>query len=220
VPVETATSTFFTGCKTLQASVNGAANQAMAAIVSGAVGALTSLANGAPLEGAFPKDFYSGTGGAFDKARRDVKSQVEKLYKPVESRLKKTINLLGKDGAVLTAALRPPAYTEDYFFWEDSSSASILQFGLDIILAVNRSGFTEDGRVWLGGAAQGGVDEVTATVVGAINESNSVSAIPVNGRWAAALTDNGTLFRKGNYIAFVKAESDAGGIGDAVFSFR
>ena len=219
VSVETATSTLFEGCKSLQAEVNSAADQAMTSIVDAAVAALLSLSNGAPLEGAFPKDFYSGTGGAFDKARRDVRSNVEKLYKSLANRLKKTVNLLGKSAAVLTIELRPPLFLEEWYFAETSPSTFTIRFGLDIILAVNRSGLAEDGRVWLGGAAYSGVDQVTVLVVGAIDESDSATVAPDLDRWNVTLTDNGSLFRKGNYMATVLADG-AGGVGATTFSFR
>jgi hypothetical protein len=218
--VATETDTFFTECTNLQAAVNNAANQAMEAIGDGAVGALMNLSNGAPLDGVFPKDFYYGTGGAFDKARRDVRSAVEKLYKPLANRLHKTVKVLEKNGATLTVELRPPLYLDEYFFAENKFSFFGNRFGLDTIVAVNRNELDEDGRAWLGGTAYPSTNELSVTVVGGLNQDDNMSVMPVAERWTAALTDSGTLFRKGNYVASVKGADDVGRGDGATFSFR
>jgi hypothetical protein len=215
--IVTHTSNFFSECAAFQKSVQDATNVAMGEIIEGAVDNLDALSNGLPLDGVYPKDFYSGSGGALDKARRDVKLNVERLYKSVANRLRKTATLLGKEGVALTIELRPPRYLDDHRFTEDLSSVFINRFGVDFVLAINRPNLLEDGRVWIGGAAYSSVDDVTVSVSG--TESDSATVPTSSGRWAVHLTDGGTNFLKGNYTANIEAEIDVAGTGVA-FSFR
>jgi hypothetical protein len=215
--VVTATANFFQECATFQKSVQDAANAAMAEIVEGGVDNLDALSNGLPLDGVYPKDFYAGSGGAFDKGKRDVKLNVERLYKSVSNRLRKTATILEKEGVSLTIELRPPRYLDDHRFTEDLSSVFVNRYGVDLVLAVNRSSQAEDGRVWIGGTAYSSVTEVNISVSGA--EADNGTALTVLSRWALQLTDGGTGFLKGNYTTNIEAELDVAGTGIA-FSFR
>jgi hypothetical protein len=210
----------FSDCANLQGGIYKNASDAMKAIAAGAGAALGSLSNGTPLDGAFPKDFYAGTGGAYDKARRDVRSQVEKFYKSIEGRRKKVVKSAEKNGAGLTLELRVPNYTDDYTFWESASVTHANRFGIDTLVAANHLGVEQDGRVWVGGSSGSTIQDVTCAIFGAVNELDSSTASPVNGRWELTFFDGGTFFRRGNFIVNVVADSDSAGIGGVNFSFR
>jgi hypothetical protein len=210
----------FDDCANNQGGVYDKATDAIDAIATGAGSALGSLANGTPLDGAFPKDFYAGTGGAYDKARRDVRTQVEKLYKSLEGRRKKIVKYAEKNGAALTVELRVPNYVDDYSFWDGAAASHANRFGLDIVVAVNHIGVEQDGRVWIGGSAESEIEDISGTVFGAVNEMDSGSTSPVSGRWDLTVFDGGTFFRRGNYIVNVRAEADGAAIGGVNFSLR
>jgi hypothetical protein len=142
---------------------------------------------------------------------------VERLYKSVSNRLRKTATILEKEGVSLTIELRPPRYLDDHRFTEDLSSVFVNRYGVDLVLAVNRSSQAEDGRVWIGGTAYSSVTEVNISVSGA--EADNGTALTVLSRWALQLTDGGTGFLKGNYTTNIEAELDVAGTGIA-FSFR
>jgi hypothetical protein len=211
------TGNFIPECTAFQKSVQDTTNGAMAEIIEGAVDALDALSSGLPLNGGFPKDFYSGAGGALDKARSDVKRQVDQLYKSISGRLRKTVKVLEQNDASLTVDLRPPRYHDDHRFSEDGSAVFINRYGLDLVVAVNRTALAEDGRLWTGGTAYSALGEVSVLVTGP--ESDSGTAPVSSARWALFLTDAGSFFVNGNYSLSVTAESDIGGVG-VPFSFR
>jgi hypothetical protein len=215
--VETQTSWFYLDCSDFQLGVQDAANAASQAIASAGAAALSGLANGTPLQGVYPKDFYSGGGGALDKALRDVKANVVKLYKPIANRLRKTVTVLEKKGAALTVEIRPPVILEDCRILEGVSTFDSDRLGLDIIVAVNRSEIAEDGRVWLAGSAYPGLSDIDVLISGPELDTG-VSTAP-DGRWSVSLTDAGTFFVKGNYVAHVRAGTDDVAAGGR-FSFR
>jgi hypothetical protein len=215
--IATQTGELFTKCAVFQLAVQDAANDSLLTIVGVAKNKLSELANGAMLDGTYPKDFYFGSGGTLDKARRDVKTHLDKLYKSLAGRLHKTAGVLQKFGVTLTLELGPPRYIDDYSISEGSIAAPLDRFGFDIVLAVNHSAVAEDGRVWIGGAAYSDIPEISVNIFGL--DFETATATPSAGRWSVALTDGGTLLKKGNYVTTIKGAGDAGTIG-SLFSLR
>lgn len=220
VDVITAAAQLKNDCVGIQFNLHSRTSEAVDAIATGAAAALGSLANGTPLDGAFPKDLQAGTGGAYDKALREVRKLVESFYKPFEGRRKRAVQVAEKHGAALTVELRVPNYVDDYSFWDASFAVHANRLGLDMLVAVNRIGFAQDGRLWISGSSQSGIANVTGTVFGAENELDSGTTAPVSGRWELSFTDGGSLFKRGNYIVNVQAVGDTAGIGGFSFSFR
>jgi hypothetical protein len=218
--IDAATSTFYTDCTTFQSTVMIAGHAAMSEIGQFAVDALDSISGGAALNGAYPKDFFNGTGGAYDKVRKNVRTSVDRLYKPLAGRLKKTVKTLETNGASLAVELRPPFYLEEFSFSEDEFSFFADRFALDTLVAVNTLAQAEDGRVWVGGAVFGSIAEVTVSVMGAITETDDMAVMPDSNRFSATMIDGGTFFKKGNYAASVKAGTDTGRAAGATFSLR
>jgi hypothetical protein len=197
-----------------------AGHAAMSEIGQFGVDALDSISGGAALNGVYPKDFYNGTGGAYDKVRKNVRTSIDKLYKPLAGRLKKTVKVAETNGAALSVELRPPFYLEEFSFSEDEFSFFPDRFAMDTLVAVNTLAQSEDGRVWVGGAVFGSIVDVTVNVNGSIDESDSMTVMPDSNRFSAALIDGGTFFRKGNYAASVKAGTDSARAAGATFSLR
>jgi hypothetical protein len=191
-----------------QGSVQNAASATATAVEEAGNAALAALADGAPLTSSYPKDFSWGTGGALDKARKDVKTQIDQLYKSMGIRIRKTVKTLAKNGATLSLELRPPAFVQNFYFTDQAHLHQGNVFSLDIILAVNRPELAEDGLIWLGGAATNIFVDVVVSATGPESESMTVSPSAVTSRWEGALTQSGTRFKKGNYLVLGRSEND------------
>jgi hypothetical protein len=200
------TTSFAVDVDDFQHAVQFAANTAFHAVVDAGAAALDGLAGGSPLDGVFPKDLSTGAGGAFDKARKDIRSQVDQLYKSLAGRLKKTVTVLKKNGAGLTIEVKPPACVTDGYFSDLSNFTNNLLFSMDVLIAVNRTDLAEDGTVWLGGTNTNPSIDIDASVTGDEQDSTLVTPSNVTGRWNATLTDGGTRFKKGNYAVLARPE--------------
>jgi hypothetical protein len=207
----------FDACVALQTSVAGAGNTALSEIFSAAQGALAALSGGTPLNGVYPDDFYSGTGGQWDKARDAVKSKVEKIYAPLQGRLRKTTSLAAGKGISLTLRLTPPVLQHDWFVSEDDGTAYNNQFAIDTIVSVNRTALPEDGEVWGAGVGAIYFGTITFRILGP--EDDTVTTTAANFRWSAHANQGGTLFKKGNYLVNVRLDITSPG-DVAVFSIR
>jgi hypothetical protein len=211
------TDNFFDDCNSYQTLVRVAGSQAISDIASAASAALVALSNGVPLEGEYPKDFYNGSGGSYDKAREKIRSEIEKQNDFFVKKFQKTANVVHNNGASLTVVMTPPQVGLDITFSEDTVTAFSLPVTLDLLVSVNRRDVLQDGRVWVAGIASGFVATVNVDVAGP--EADSDGAAPAGGRWSLLLDDAGTLFQKGNYIVRAYGDADES-VATSSFSFR
>jgi hypothetical protein len=217
LPASANAQVLFDACVALQTSVASAGNTALGEIFQAAQDALAALAGGAPLNGVYPDDFYSGTGGQWDKARDSVKSKVEKIYPPLQGRLRKAASLAAGKGISLTLRLTPPALQQNWFVSEDDGTNFTNQFVIDTIVSVNRTALPEDGEVWVAGVGAAYFGTITVRVLGP--EDDTVTTTAANFRWSAHANQGGTLFKKGNYLVNVRLDITSPG-DVAVFSIR
>jgi hypothetical protein len=215
--VATEAQNLFVACLTLQAAVTAAGNTAISDVFGAAQDALVALSGGAPLNGVYPKDFYTGTGGQWDKARASVKSKIEKLYPALQGRVKKAASVAASKGSTLTVLLTPPLVRYNYFVSELDGGAFTNQIDIDTLVCVNRTAQAEDGEAWFAGVGAASFGDLTVRILGP--ENDTVTTTPANFRWNAHATDGGSLFQKGNYIVTVRVDEVTPG-DDAAFSFR
>ena len=119
---------------------------------------LILLTPGGPDEDVYPKGFGLGDGGTLDKSRAKIEKLVAKTLDKARKLIAKSAGKLrATTGHRLAATLGAPP-TKEFLPYESGYQESVGFTSLTVDLAVtfNRDGLDNDGRLWAGGAGEGG----------------------------------------------------------------
>jgi hypothetical protein len=192
----------FTDANAMQATIaesvvdGGDLAQQDAAIVLG------DLADGTPLAGHFPKDFYLGTGGHLDRFAADVNALLAKTYGKLGKRLAKTVKLAEKHGVAVTLSARPPARVTDTAIAENSLSFSDpLPLTADLAIAGGLLATENDNVLHVGGSGDGDAPTVTVELHGADTDEELAPVDAGTRRWTTFFDDGGAGLTEGTFVA-------------------
>jgi hypothetical protein len=193
------------GLQDFQEGVGSLVQQSGADAADAASQVLAARAFGqGPLDGIYPRGFYPGDGGVFDRFLAKVRAAHAKTIAAAVRKLGKLPELVERKANVgMTLALGPWAFPLVINWDENGTLGSLLALAptIDTFVAVSQLGTAGDGVVFVGGAGDVGAAAVTVDLVGP--ESPSVSGIMVSEgfRWWTMIDDGGTGLAEGVYAA-------------------
>ena len=184
------------------------------AMLIGVKDALDEFAQGTPLAGVYPEEFYFGTRGALDDAREAMQATQAKSLAKVRKKLDKAMAKLAKSSnARLTAHLEPVTQQGEVTFIQGSIlGSSKLPLVIHTVLALGYSGEPEGGMIMVGGFGDA-AEELTVRATGEPSPIHTATAeFPVKGApfWHVTFDDSETDLPDGNYV--VDAEQGAVGM--------
>ena len=185
-----------------------------AAMLIGVKDTLDEFAQGTPLAGVYPEEFYFGTRGALDQAREAMQSTQAKSLTKVRKKLDKAAAKLAKSSnARLTAHLEPVTQQGTVSFIQGSlTGSSKLPLVVHTALALGFSGDPHGGVIMVGGFGDA-AEEIVVRATGEPPPDHTATAeFPVKGApfWHVTFDDSATDLPDGNYL--VDAEQGAVGV--------